>query len=573
MTLNNQLAVLASSGLVSLAQVEPELEYLFRHVLVQDAAYNSLLKTDRQPLHRRVGEVLEKLHPDQLDALAPVLGQHFLEAGEVQRAAHYFAYAGDVALMTFANQEAEQQFRAGLELATEGEEYAHLLTGLGEALRRQSRVPEALRLWRQAIALYQQLGYVDDIAWLYARLARAVWENGDHLGSLAVCRQGLAALANAPDCVGKAALLHEAGRTSHLTGQEREAVGYCEQALAMARRCGSVEVEADALATLGQLLSGHEARRAFAQASELASFAGLYGVALRVYNNLAMLIAVEDGNLRASREHFRQAAAIAHLKASTAIEIVVTEGILWTSFWLSEFMVVEQDLTVLGRLILGDEMGELIAQIFQAGLLRCAGALNEAAQLLQAGRAISQERNYAERLVYIDNLLAGLMLELGQWEAVEPILLEAVDLGDRGLAWVWGRVGPCCQLSTVCARTGRMDEARRWLTQARSIAGRQPGPWEQEFLALAEGHLAAAEQRWAEAIVHFQTATKIQARMGKLWDRAQTLRQLAEAHLARGGPSDLRRAQEILREVRAEFETLNVPKYAALVRKRMAATM
>jgi hypothetical protein len=105
------------------------------------------------------------------------------------------------------------------------------------------------------------------------------------------------------------------------------------------------------------------------------------------------------------------------------------------------------------------------------------------------------------------------------------------------------------------------------------MAGRPPGPWEQEFLALAEGSLAVAEQRWAEAIVHFQTATKIQARMGKLWDRAQTLRQLAEAHLARGGPSDLRRAQEILREVRAEFESLNVPKYAALTRKQMAATM
>ena len=189
---------------------------------------------------------------------------------------------------------------------------------------------------------------------------------------------------------------------------------------------------------------------------------------------------------------------------------------------------------------------------------------------MHACRAISQERHYAERLVYIDNLLVGLMLELGQWEDVELILREAVELGDRGLAWVWGGVEPRCQLTTVCARTGRMAEAQRWLAEAHSIAGSQPDPWEQEFLALAGAHLAAAEQRWAEAIVHFQTATKAQARMGKLWDRAQTLRQLAEAHLSRGGPSDLRRARELLHEVQTEVEALNVPKYVAVVHKRMA---
>jgi len=178
MTLQNHLTALASSGLIHLAQLEPELEYLFRHALTQDAAYQSLLKIDRQTLHQRVGQVLEKLYPDQLDALAPVLARHFLEAGDQERASYYFAYAGDMALTTFANQEAEHHFRAGLELVTTGEERAHLLTGLGESLRRQSQFPAALQLWREAITLYQRIGYVDDIAWLYARLARVAWESG-----------------------------------------------------------------------------------------------------------------------------------------------------------------------------------------------------------------------------------------------------------------------------------------------------------------------------------------------------------------------------------------------------------
>ncbi len=56
MSLRAHLGKLEASGLIWLAQVEPELAYLFRHALVQDAAYVSLLKADRRILHRTVGE-------------------------------------------------------------------------------------------------------------------------------------------------------------------------------------------------------------------------------------------------------------------------------------------------------------------------------------------------------------------------------------------------------------------------------------------------------------------------------------------------------------------------------------
>ncbi len=58
MSLRTRLSALEASGLIRLAQVEPEIEYLFRHALVQDAAYASLLKADRRILHRTVGEAL-----------------------------------------------------------------------------------------------------------------------------------------------------------------------------------------------------------------------------------------------------------------------------------------------------------------------------------------------------------------------------------------------------------------------------------------------------------------------------------------------------------------------------------
>ena len=80
MTLIRKLNTLESAGLVRLAAAQPELEYLFRHALVQDAAYGSLLKKDRKQLHLAVGEALEQLYAEQRDERAATLAYHFEKA-------------------------------------------------------------------------------------------------------------------------------------------------------------------------------------------------------------------------------------------------------------------------------------------------------------------------------------------------------------------------------------------------------------------------------------------------------------------------------------------------------------
>ncbi len=127
MPLATRLAALEASGLIRLAQVQPEIEYLFRHTLVQDAAYASLLKADRRILHRLVGEVLERLYPDRLDVLAFVLGQHFREAGEVDRARQYFIRAGHIARQHYANQEAITAYAEALALTADDAQRFDLL--------------------------------------------------------------------------------------------------------------------------------------------------------------------------------------------------------------------------------------------------------------------------------------------------------------------------------------------------------------------------------------------------------------------------------------------------------------
>ena len=86
MAVDTQVDTLEAKGLIRVASYRPELEYLFRHWLVQDAAYGSLLKQERRELHRQVGEALESLYPDRRSELAGLLAMHFEQAGETDKA-------------------------------------------------------------------------------------------------------------------------------------------------------------------------------------------------------------------------------------------------------------------------------------------------------------------------------------------------------------------------------------------------------------------------------------------------------------------------------------------------------
>ena len=135
MTARNELGTLEASGLVQVAALEPELEYLFRHALVQDAAYSSLLKQDRRTLHRAAAELLLALYPDRRSELAAVIALHFERAGDPAAAVEHLVVAGEHALERFANREALAFFdRAEASLAEDDRRIdLRLRTALGGA--------------------------------------------------------------------------------------------------------------------------------------------------------------------------------------------------------------------------------------------------------------------------------------------------------------------------------------------------------------------------------------------------------------------------------------------------------
>src|SRR5215203_5265388 len=112
------LGVLTYEELVRERVHDPELEYIFKHALTQEAAYNLLLIRRRKELHRRAGQVLEQLHPDQRGELASALAYHFRLGEEWQRAADYAMRAGAQAVKVYAMSEALEHYENAYEALT-----------------------------------------------------------------------------------------------------------------------------------------------------------------------------------------------------------------------------------------------------------------------------------------------------------------------------------------------------------------------------------------------------------------------------------------------------------------------
>ena len=117
-TLDEGLGQLVAAGLLFPRSEGDEAAYTFKHALVQEAAYDSLLRVRRAALHAAVGTLLEN-HADMAATRPGLLGHHFAQAGDAERASLYFLRAGELSVANSAMNEAEAHIRRGLDLAAD----------------------------------------------------------------------------------------------------------------------------------------------------------------------------------------------------------------------------------------------------------------------------------------------------------------------------------------------------------------------------------------------------------------------------------------------------------------------
>jgi predicted ATPase len=114
--LQTALAQLTAAELIFERGERPDSTYIFKHALVQDAAYESLLRSKRQQLHNRVAGVLKEQFADTIEQQPELMAHHLLQAGLIEPAIDYLQKAGQRANQRSANTEAIRHLKHALEL-------------------------------------------------------------------------------------------------------------------------------------------------------------------------------------------------------------------------------------------------------------------------------------------------------------------------------------------------------------------------------------------------------------------------------------------------------------------------
>ncbi len=158
--LDQQLSQLQRVDLVREKNRLPELEYIFKHSLTQEATYNSLLMEQRREFHRQVGEALENLFSDRIEQYLGLLAHHFESAGDFAKAVGYLIKAGDRARLTDEHTEAISYYLRAvklLEVQHEETRLAQIWLKLGLIYNANFQFETAHQANEKAFALQQKI--------------------------------------------------------------------------------------------------------------------------------------------------------------------------------------------------------------------------------------------------------------------------------------------------------------------------------------------------------------------------------------------------------------------------------
>ena len=258
-----QLAELEAHGLVVLSQTSPELTYAFRHALVQEAAYDRLLRRERQRLHRRVADVLEKRHDPE--GAAALLAHHLDAAGEGDRAVPYLLTAGRQALTRHAHREAVALFARARSLLVERDDDTarrqRVEAGLGETQAGFTFVPggEELELLQDVLEDAERLGDPALVGRVHLWMSRIRLTLGEWYGTSPQLRASIDIAHRIGEQLGDEELiampLGVSGSGRFSAGEYREAVADIGRAVDLLQRRNHL-AEASAFASTAAMASG-----------------------------------------------------------------------------------------------------------------------------------------------------------------------------------------------------------------------------------------------------------------------------------------------------------------------------
>ncbi|HWW03015.1 MAG TPA: tetratricopeptide repeat protein [Candidatus Acidoferrum sp.] len=261
------LARLCQADLTALDRPEPELVYIFKHVVTQEVAYESLPHATRSKLHNEIGLLLERLYTDQLPRHLDLLAFHFDRSLNAGKKREYLYKAGEAAQVQYANQAAISYFERVLPLLTAADSIPVLL--------KLGKVWELTGEWKKAGTCYQRAFEAAESEGDRHAQARCQAATGDLLrkqGLYAEARDWLGVARTCfeelGDVAGVGQALHAAGTVAAMQGDYATAQTLYEQSLALRRQLGDKPQIASLCSNLGIIARFHSDRKLARELSE-----------------------------------------------------------------------------------------------------------------------------------------------------------------------------------------------------------------------------------------------------------------------------------------------------------------
>jgi class 3 adenylate cyclase/tetratricopeptide (TPR) repeat protein len=594
-----RLAHLDAEDLTALERDRPERVHIFRHALLQEVAYQSLLYARRRELHRRIGAHLEERYADDLAAVraeyggggrplvqigrngslmrrearangAPIflIAHHFRLSDAPERATPYLLLAGHLARDGYANGQALQHYRWALEAIPPGDPRAwEAREALGDVLCILGRYEEAIGEYAAILADELPPAVAAEVL---RSLGDALEKQGRYAEALerlraaeARCKADLSAV---PPLL-LSAIYADMGQALRRLGQFDEALEVCRTGLAMVRddrRSAEDErIEADLqmlMATLYATRGDYDQARFHFENALAAQEAidDLYGCA-RSHNNLGYLAQLQADYARAVR-HYGEVETLARKVSAKYILGSVLLNAAYVYFCLSRYDDAEgacRDARALCE-EMGDQLG--VAQAadtlgmtaYQRGdydgaaadYLRALAIYREQANTYQEGNtlALLARVRLAQGDIAAAKALAGEAWTIGRSIQAPQHEVEALTvLADAELRAVRrGIVGP---------RPG-LDEAQRLAAEAAALAERLGSRLDYGVARRLQGEVAAA--RGEPYDTHFAAALDTFAAIKSVFEQARAEARYGEALAARNNPA----ADTYLKRAAATFNTI-----------------
>lgn len=488
---------------------DPELEYMFRHALTQEVAYESLLDSRRAELHRRAGAAMEELFAGRIGEFTRVIGGHFLKGEDWGKAADYLVRSGDAAARLKADAEARADYTC--------------------ALQALERLPEGAEIARRRVDATISLAMVNYMGAppkeLLAWLEKA---------------EGLAAALPAPDGTPggdrlRLARVHYYTATQLMFGNKmREALGYHAKVLAVAAELQAPELLDMPSFAIGSVLvvQGHlgKARHLLGQAIAAFEKSGDRFMLGRARSMLGYAL-LHMGDLAEAWAEEERALEI--LEAVNASGPMATAHLVLSGLYRYQGRDADSqrrsDEHARRAVELSVSAGDLVLHYFSRGIwawdLALVGRFEEAAEQME--RCFALAAKLGEQLIYLDQFLA--------------------------------------RRADIALGLGRREEARALVRQAVEVSRKTGGVWAEAHAGRALGRILATD-----APADFDGAEAELARSLQLYESGQNLMGVAHTEIDWGGVCRLRgdgpAAREHYGKAIALFESKGIGKRAAQVR-------